>query len=375
MLILQYLLSYIGEQKCKSFISDNVLTEEPDLFATLHATKLKTFSTMEKKSKVKTSKGKIIELKNDLNFISRLLAVGKTRDIDMKEVFTYSLGQFPSPIATIDGHLVKTPKAKLMHILESRVEDASVEQVPCDNALMLDGMALIQTTKNIPQNFGSLVEIILKRILALASSSKSTRVDFVCDTYPDISIKNIERSNRAGEGSTLIRILGPHQKVPRQFKKFLSNGKNKDAFVEFFFQHLQDIEGLPALLGEVQFFVTHGKLCHQVGNSTNGGVQIEECPELSTDHEEADTRLLLHAKHASSHCNHVIVYSPDTDVFILMLGHKSVINAALYFQTGVGNHRRILDVTKVHSTLGSELCEALIGYHAFTGRVHKSHTL
>lgn len=345
-----------------------MLTNEPDLFATLPATKLKTFSTMEKKSKLKTSNGKIVELQNDLNFISRMLAVGKSRDIDMKEVFTHSLGQFPSPIATNDGHLVKTSKAKLMHIIESRVEDASIEQVPCNNALMIDGMALIQTTKNIPQTFGALVEVVLKRILSLASSLKSTRVDYVCDTYPEISIKDIERSNRASEGSTVIRILGPQQKVPRQFKKFLANGKNKDALVEFFFQHLPHIQGLPMLLGVVELFVTHREQCHKVANFTNDEIQIDECPELFTDHVEADTRLLLHAKHASSHHNDVIIHSPDTDVFVMMVGHKPAIHAALYFQTGVGNHRRILDVTKIYSSLGSELCDALIGFHAFTGR-------
>ena len=41
----------IGEQKCKTFMSEQLLTNEPDLFATLKATKLNTFSTMEKKLK------------------------------------------------------------------------------------------------------------------------------------------------------------------------------------------------------------------------------------------------------------------------------------------------------------------------------------
>ena len=52
----------------------------------------------------------------------------------------------------------------------------------------------------------------------------------------------------------------------------------------------------------------------------------------------------------------------------MMVGHKPAIHAALYFQTGVGNHRRILEVTKIYSSLGSEFCDALIGFHAFTGR-------
>ena len=41
----------IGEQKCKTFMSEQLLTSKPDLFATLKATKLNTFSTMEKKPK------------------------------------------------------------------------------------------------------------------------------------------------------------------------------------------------------------------------------------------------------------------------------------------------------------------------------------
>ena len=145
----------------------------------------------------------------------------------MKEVLTYSLRKFPSPIATVDGKLVKTRKFKLMHVLESRVDDPTLESVPSNNALILDGMALIQMMKHIPNTFGKLVEIILGRILSLASNSKSTRVDFVCDTYPEVSIKNTERSS-ADEGSTVVRILGADQKVPRKFKKFLSVGKNKD---------------------------------------------------------------------------------------------------------------------------------------------------
>jgi hypothetical protein len=119
----------------------------------------------------------------------------------------------------------------------SSVKDPAIEHVPSNNALILDGMALIQMMKHIPDTFEKLVEIILARILS--SNSKSTRVDFVCDTYPNISIKNMERSNRADGGSTLVRILGADQKVPWQFKKFLSVGKNKESLIELFFQHLK----------------------------------------------------------------------------------------------------------------------------------------
>ena len=41
------------------------------------------------------------------------------------------------------------------------------------------------------------------------------------------------------------------------------------------------------------------------------------CGALESNHEEADTRLLLHAKHAMNTNDAVTIRSPDTDVFIL----------------------------------------------------------
>lgn len=358
----------IGEQRCTAFMSEHLLNKEPDLFARLETTKLNTFTTMGKKATAKTSKGEVVELRNDLKFITRLLAVGKARNVDMQEVLTYSLRKFPSPIATVEGKLVKTPKAKLLHILEDRVQDPLTEEFPENNALILDGMALIQSIKRVPETFGDLVESILTRILSAAAHSKSTRVDFVCDTYPDLSIKNLERSQRADPGSTVIMILGPQQKVPRQFKKFLSVGRNKEALIEFFFNHLKSVQMLSTALANVDLFVSHGTLCGRVSASIDGAVLFEKCSELCCDHEEADTRLLLHARHASTVHDHVIIRSPDTDVFILMLGHKPAISATMYFDTGTGNNRRILDVGKIHLTLGRDLCDTLIGFHAFTGK-------
>ena len=206
----------LGEQNCKNFISGQLLTDEQDLFATLKATKLKRFSTMEKKTQaVKTSKGQVVELNNDIKFASRLLAVAKAREINMKDVLTYSLRKFPSPIATADRNHIKTSKAKLMHEIEKRVENPDVEFISADNALLLDGRALVQMIKHIHEFFGRFVEVMLKRILSLASNARSERIDFIRDVYPDVTIKNIEGSKRAENDSTVIRILSPEQKVPR----------------------------------------------------------------------------------------------------------------------------------------------------------------
>ena len=158
-----------------------MLADEGDIFSTIPPTNLKTFSTMTKKNKVKTSKGQIAELKNDIKFVSRLLAIGSSRDIDMKDVLTYSLRKFPSPLATTNGMLVKTAKSAFMHLIEERTGDPLTERLPANTALMIDAMALLQTLNSIPGTFGELAELIVKKLLASAHSSNSPRVDFVCD--------------------------------------------------------------------------------------------------------------------------------------------------------------------------------------------------
>lgn len=52
---------------------------------------------------------------------------------------------------------------------------------------------------------------------------------------------------------------------------------------------------------------------------SNGALEFTE--PLTCSHEEADTRLLLHAEHDSSSRSLVIIQSPDTDVLVLCETH------------------------------------------------------
>ena len=47
---------------------------------------------------------------------------------------------------------------------------------------------------------------------------------------------------------------------------------------------------------------------------------------LRSDHEEADTLLLLHAQHASHDHKRIVIQSPDTDVAVLCATHFSSLN-------------------------------------------------
>ena len=59
--------------------------------------------------------------------------------------------------------------------------------------------------------------------------------------------------------------------------------------------------------------------------------------------------------------------SPDTDVFMLLIKYAPKISLQLFMDTGVGNQRRIISITSVIEAHGSDLCNALLSLHAFTG--------
>ena len=73
----------------------------------------------------------------------------------------------------------------------------------------------------------------------------------------------------------------------------------------------------------------------------------EKIHELTSNHQEADTRILLHARHASLSYKEIFGSTPDTDLFFIMLSMMPDMNIKLYMLTGTGSKRRIIDMNAV----------------------------
>ena len=355
----------VGDQNAINFMENRLICEEPDIFSPIKQNKSKTFKSMSKNVRTKSATGNILCLKNDRNLFARLLLIGKDREIDLKEILSYPLRSFPMPLATFDGGLVKTCKAKLLHKIESETPNVLVEKPSENNTLVVDGMALLQSLKGIPKTFKDVADVVLKQLISTAVFHSSKRVDFVTDRYPSLSTKTAEREKRASSGTQAFKIYGPTQDVPKQWKKFMSLGQNKEQLVEILFQCWCDAN--PDALRNVQLLVAHKNLCHRIQRKKNI-LEITLLPELTCDHEEADTRLLLHAKHAAAHrFQDVVIRSPDTDVFIIAIA--SPVTCNMFFDTGVGNNRRILSISQCRKSLGDRWSKALLGFHIFTGKI------
>ena len=97
-------------------------------------------------------------------------------------------------------------------------------------------------------------------------------------------------------------------------------------------------------------------------------VKREEIHEIQSNQEETDTRVILYAAYASRmQYKNVQIRSPDSDIFFLLLHFASQLDTTLFFDTGVGNSKRLLNITDIAKDLGEQKCTSLMTLHVFTG--------
>lgn len=92
-----------------------------------------------------------------------------------------------------------------------------------------------------------------------------------------------------------------------------------------------------------------------------------EILELYSTQEETDTRVVLYCLHAArTGYKTVVVHSPDSDVFVILMHFAATIGITVLFETGNGNKRSLLNITALAADLSPKKCNALLGLHAFT---------
>ena len=145
-------------------------------------------------------------------------------------------------------------------------------------------------------------------------------------------IKNVERSRRSEGSHLLFKSIISSSEI-KQWAMFLPSDENKNALVRIIVAEWKK-ENYRLTTGSKNIFVTNGEKVFKINEDT-----VIAVPELETNHKEADTRMMLHAQHASQHFQKILISSPDTDVFIICLSFQLVIDVNLYFLTGVRNSR------------------------------------
>ena len=136
----------------------------------------------------------------------------------------------------------------------------------------------------------------------------SQRIDIVFDVYQPYSIKHLERMRRKmNSGIQYKRITS--QQIVHQWRSYLQSSDNKTKVIEFVFQEWQQPHSR-SLLQSKTLFVTSKDKSIKITDRT-----VEKVPELDCKQEEADAKLLLHAKHASDTGSKSVMFVADDRYF------------------------------------------------------------
>ncbi|KAL8594271.1 hypothetical protein ACOMHN_044215 [Nucella lapillus] len=253
---------------------------------------LKTFGSTAKRRKTKCADGTTIILKADRWLFGRMIVMGQSRNLNMKDLMCFPLGPFPWSLAAPDGTLRKTNKAALATNIKKSAKMA--EFVPAHSATIIDGMGLVQRANFDGQQ--PTFEEVSDRIFSMAVSEagNSDRLDIVFDTYNKLSIKYNERTNRSVTSGQRIQNIASGQKI-KQWRKFLSLESNKVTLIKYLIQEWEN-EKYFQKLGHLHkvMCVTCEDKCYRFS-----AIQRREVPELQSFHEEAHGWLILHATRAA----------------------------------------------------------------------------
>ena len=142
-------------------------------------------------------------------------------------------------------------------------------------------------------------------------------------------------------------------KIPKQWIYFLRNSENKKELFLFLSSQVRD-QGITKT-----FYLAEGE-----GVGSTVGDAFPNC-----DHEEADTRVVVHVLHAAERgYDRIVIRTSDTDIIVIMLFHllnfqTRYPNIKLFVSFGVEKYFQILDLTKIFDRLGSMRCKALSFFH------------
>ena len=153
-------------------------------------------------------------------------------------------------------------------------------------------------------------------------------VDVVCDTYKPDSLKSYTRECH-GEGEALR--ISDKTKVPSNWKSFLRVDTNKCALFQYLAKKSVAVIDVHA---DKVFLSTFDN-----DDLSSCGLDLTDLRECN--HEEADYRIMLHAKHGKNHgYNRIMIHATDTDVIVLSVAVVSVLQCELWVAFGHGKDFR-----------------------------------
>ena len=234
--------------------------------------------------------------------------------------------------------------------------DQSLKDVKKDSTFVVDLLAAIRTMTNLPETYEDFSWHFVGTL-----PKGFQRYDIAADTNRSNSIKGGERNERGS--SQRVTIASTKSKLPRDFPTFMKNGENKTRLIEVISEVLRN--NFHKVLTELKCSVIYFSQEDITYCLKGTGVSI--AAELSSNQEEADTKVILHCHHSlqESPNSKVVLRSPSGDTDIFVLASSLLDPTRIYLDYGKGKLRKGFWLNQLN--IDEQLKIPLIGFHAFTG--------
>ena len=291
-------------------------------------------------------------LKTDCHLFSKLFISCQSRECDLKEFFRHENQSHPAALSD-GGKLHNCQKSHLTSILQNLVTTPETE--PDADTIIIDGAALVHSLP--PRISKTFEEYAMFDVLPTiqAYSTKYNRTDIVFDVYHQSSLKAEIRSKR---GRGVRRRVTKEGKIPSNWQNFLRVNDNKVELFNFLADKIAHMSS--------QNVVIVTKEEDAVSNHTINLAGVAPC-----SHEESDTRIFVHARHATeAGSKAIMVKASDTDVLVIAVSVLQALQELglqqLWLAFGQGQNLRWIPVHDLCCTL-AEKSKGMLFFHVFTG--------
>ncbi len=284
-----------------------------------------------------------------MSLFSRLYIACQSRDGDLDDFFRHENQVCPPSLSNF-GKLRQGTKADILSCLENCTELTSSQ--PNIDVIILDGAVVVNFLKPVAvrtfENYA--VKVFLPYINA--KLWQVSRLDIVCDQYPENSLKSQARNKR---GKGIRKRVDRSTYMPKNWQQFLRDSANKTELFTY-------------LVNYIKLQTTSKQLV-----STNGSEVVCIPPNTThlapCNHEEADTRMILHLADAvDKGFLKILLRTVDSDVVVLCVAVVAKISVReLWIAFGTGKHFRYIAAHEIAASLGPNKSQVLPMFHAYTG--------
>ena len=246
------------------------------------------FSLFKRRSIKKESKQakQIPSLQNNVSLFAQLCVAMHNRGCDLRDFFAHEVHPFPPSISEYGILRLPSAKSDLLKCLPMHADEANPPNDLFD-CKILDGAVIVHSL----QPTGAITfedyanNIFIPHILYHLQLSK--RVDIVWDSYISGSLKECTREKR---GSGVRRNVSSHVKIPSNWMAFLRDSTNKSELFQVLSYKISVFDFSPN--------------------------------KIVCNHEEADTRIIVHLQDAIANGEPVtaLIRTVDTDVVVILIG-------------------------------------------------------